>query len=107
MKRYLYDFSNVADKYYPPPCYRISKLGVAANFYPYNEEGIKNFVDLWIVTILYENHWMKIIQQSKEVDVHSLIGNIGGNLGLFVGFSVLGGLFSIFDFIASHVCKNM
>ena len=28
---------------------------------------------------------MKIIQQSKEVDIHSLIGNIGGYVGLFLG----------------------
>ena len=27
----------------------------------------------------------KVIMQSKEVDIHSLIGNIGGYLGLFLG----------------------
>ena len=28
---------------------------------------------------------VRIITQSKEVDIHSLIGNIGGYLGLFLG----------------------
>ena len=28
---------------------------------------------------------IKIITQSKEVDVHALIGNIGGYIGLFLG----------------------
>ena len=28
---------------------------------------------------------MRVISQSKEVDVHTLIGNIGGYLGLFLG----------------------
>ena len=41
--------------------------------------------NLWIFLITYHNHWMKIIEQSKEVDIHSLIGNIGGYVGLFLG----------------------
>ena len=31
---------------------------------------------------------MRVISQSKEVDVHTLIGNIGGYLGLFLGKSI-------------------
>ena len=50
---------------------------------------------------------VKVYTTSYKIDLNTFISNVGGNLGLFVGFSVLGGLFSIFDFIASHVCKNM
>ena len=39
----------------------------------------------WKFEIQYENNWMKVIEQSKEVDIHSLIGNIGGYVGLFLG----------------------
>ena len=38
----------------------------------------------WSLLIRYPEE-VKIITQSKEVDVHSLIGNIGGYLGLFLG----------------------
>ena len=39
---------------------------------------------VWSLLIRYPEE-VKVITQSKEVDVHSLIGNIGGYLGLFLG----------------------
>ena len=50
---------------------------------------------------------VKVYTTSYKIDLNTFISNVGGNLGLFVGFSVLGGLFFVYDFIASHVCKNM
>ena len=50
---------------------------------------------------------VKVYTTSYKIDLNTFISNVGGNLGLFVGFSVLGGLFFIYDFIASHVCKNI
>ena len=50
---------------------------------------------------------VKVSTTSLKIDFNTFISNVGGNLGLFVGFSVLGGLFFVYDFIASHVCKNM
>ena len=38
----------------------------------------------WYIIINYPEE-VKIITQSQDVDVHSLIGNIGGYLGLFLG----------------------
>ena len=38
----------------------------------------------WTIRIEYPEE-VKIITQTKDVDVHSLIGNIGGYLGLFLG----------------------
>ena len=40
--------------------------------------------ETWSLVIDYPEE-VKIITQSKDVDVHSLIGNIGGYLGLFLG----------------------
>ena len=31
--------------------------------------------------------YVKIIIQSKDVDIHALIGNIGGYVGLFLGIN--------------------
>ena len=28
---------------------------------------------------------MRVITQSKEIDIHALVGNIGGYIGLFLG----------------------
>ena len=36
------------------------------------------------LSVSYPNEW-KIIRQSQAVDVHALIGNIGGYIGLFLG----------------------
>ena len=65
----------------PEACQRITKLrleGASFIFYPH----IPN--EVWRFTILYPEY-LRIITQSKEVDIHSLIGNIGGYLGLFLG----------------------
>ena len=43
-----------------------------------------NYDTYWTITIEYPEE-VKIITQTKDVDVHSLIGNIGGYLGLFLG----------------------
>ena len=53
-------------------------------------EGLEHKLDDW------ENDWqvfigypeeIKYITKSKAVDIHSLIGNCGGYLGLFLGTS--------------------
>ena len=77
----------------PDPCQRISKLrlnGITYYFTPYEPN------EIWMVKIRYPKE-MRIITQSKEVDIHSLIGNIGGYLGLFMGK-----LTTIFD----HIRRN-
>ena len=76
IKESKYDFSKARLAYYPKACQRISRL----NYYR------KTYVSqrMWRITIL-DPEEVKIITQSKEVDVHSLIGNIGGYIGLFLG----------------------
>ena len=39
---------------------------------------------IWGLAVFYPRE-VRIITQSKEVDIHSLIGNVGGYLGLFLG----------------------
>ena len=62
----------------PKACQRISKFRKEI-------ENTKSFASVvWSVSISYPEE-IRIITQSKDVDVHSLIGNIGGYLGLFLG----------------------
>ena len=59
------------------------------------------------VNIYYETNNVKISTTSVLIDLPTFISNVGGNLGLFVGFSVLGGLFFIYDLIAkARCCSN-
>ena len=78
MKNYLYDLDKAKKDYYPPACNRISKMIIS--YYAQSSEDHQLFY-----AVGYLNEWMKIIHQSKEVDIHSLIGNIGGYVGLFLG----------------------
>ena len=41
-------------------------------------------VQKWTFGIEYPQY-VRIISQSKDVDIHALIGNIGGYVGLFLG----------------------
>ena len=65
----------------PEACQRITKMrleGDTITFHPYIANEISRF------STSYPEH-LRIIIQSKEVDIHSLIGNIGGYLGLLTG----------------------
>lgn len=61
------------------PCQRISRT--ILDLKSTKRRGYQN---KWTLSIYYPKEF-KIIEQSKEVDIHSLIGNIGGYLGLFMG----------------------
>ena len=79
IKKSIYDFHNVRDEYYPKACHRLSKILFAnQRFLPSTES------QTWTLTIGYPDD-IRIITQYQEVDVHSLIGNIGGYIGLFLG----------------------
>ena len=56
----------------------------------------KRFLNMYYATTN-----VKVSTTSLKIDVSTFISNVGGNLGLFVGFSVLGSLFFIYDFITS------
>ena len=50
--------------------------------------------------LYYSTTEVKVSTTSKLIDFPTFISNIGGNLGLFVGFSFLSGLFCIYDLVA-------
>ena len=77
------------------PCNRISKLKF--------EDSYTNKFKDWSVYINFPED-VKTIVQSKEVDIHSLIGNVGGYLGLFMGYAIVqipSVIFSIYDHFAA------
>ena len=65
----------------PKACQRSSKIRKSITRSHYRENEIDSS---WDLRIFYPEE-VKIITQSKDVDIHSLIGNIGGYLGLFLG----------------------
>ena len=85
IKKCTYNYITAREIYYPPACHRISKISVIVQGRPYAEETLKAHRHSWNLLIRYPKNWIKVIQQSKEVDAHSLIGNIGGYVGLFLG----------------------
>lgn len=49
-----------------------------------NDDSWQKHAHTWDLTISFPDE-VRIITQSKDVDIHLLIGNIGGYLGLFLG----------------------
>ena len=67
----------------PKPCERITKM--EKEMHHGKIATVSNeYSKIWSLKIGYPDEF-KVIAQSKEVDVHSLIGNIGGYFGLFLG----------------------
>ena len=62
----------------PVACKRISRMRIST------QSGKKYGTKQWYFKLNYPKE-VKTITQSKEVDFHALIGNIGGYLGLFLG----------------------
>ena len=73
-----YDFKTVRNKYYPKSCQRLTKIAFEKTKLLHLKESF------WELRIHYPEN-VRIITQSKEVDIHTLIGNIGGYIGLFLG----------------------
>ena len=84
VKAYTYNINMARTNYFSPACHRISKIGFILQGQKYREQEKKGYQDIWRIAISYPDD-LRIIQQSKEVDAHSLVGNIGGYVGLFLG----------------------
>ena len=81
IRRSAYKFNEVRLMYYPKACWRISKLDYSKQLnFKFNRDKY------WKFTVQYPED-IKIVTQSKEVDEHALVGNIGGYIGLFLGTS--------------------
>ena len=85
MKRSMYEVTAVKNKYYSAPCKIISKIGldlIEAEYSKSNET--MKYGDTFTFWVGFPDQ-IKIITQSKAVDIHQFIGNIGGYIGLFLG----------------------
>ena len=51
------------------------------------EHQLPGWEEDWQIYIQYPED-IKIITQDKEIDIHGLIGNCGGYLGLFLGKNI-------------------
>ena len=78
---FSYDYSQ-SRAYHLIPCERCSKI----IFNPWEEGDGQEAGShgLWSFSLIYPDY-ARLITQSKEVDIHALVGNIGGYVGLFLG----------------------
>ena len=77
IKKSKLDFYMLEKQYQIKPCLRISKH---LDYY-----RIGKVDQNWLTFGIEYPKEVKVISQSKEVDGHALIGNIGGYIGLFLG----------------------
>ena len=78
MKKAKFDFLQLPEDYHLVPCQGIPDV-------PYKyEQPFPNKTDGFTIVIIYPKN-VKTIKQEQLVDLHSLIGNIGGYIGLFLG----------------------
>ena len=73
-----YEADIVREKYFPPPCQEITDVKYKSN------KIVNRFNDGLFISVVYPNR-MRLISQVRSVDAHTLIGNIGGYIGLFIG----------------------
>ena len=78
MKSSQYEVDIAKAKYLPPPCQEITDV-------KYKTNKLLNLPDRApVISVIYPN-LMKLISQNQSVNIHALIGNIGGYIGLFLG----------------------
>ena len=53
------------------------------------------------IHLYYSSTDVKVSTTSLKIDFNTFVSNVGGGLGLFIGFSFLGGFLYIYDVIAS------
>ena len=80
MKNGMLSYEKVKSFNIPKSCERIAKMMLIKK----SKKKDYGNSTTWNFMIHYPDEF-KVIMQSKEVDIHSLIGNIGGYLGLFLG----------------------
>ena len=65
----------------------------------YKNEEVK------LITIMYSGTEVVVLEEVKLVSLSTFIGGVGGNLGLFLGFSCLTSLFLLYEFILVLILK--
>ena len=89
IKKCTYTYQDVRKKYYASACQRLSKVRLGLQYYDTYRKHTHGILptDVFAVGFKYPEY-AKIITQSKEVDIHGLVGNIGGYIGLFLGNNI-------------------
>ena len=81
MREAKVEFYEIKNKYHPLPCQEMSNIAFTVDVMV---DQRKNGTFSPQMYIMYPDK-VKIISQVKSIDAHSLIGNIGGYIGLFLG----------------------
>ena len=85
LKRSFYDGRALSMDFDPAPCQEIPNIGYKHTRVGTNASEFSSFpVREFPIYISFPDQ-IKVISQSQAVDIHSLIGNIGGYIGLFLG----------------------
>ena len=87
IKQSMYEMRIVTRNHYPVPCKGLLKIDVEVSEFDNNtldKLPMSYPEELMFINIGFPDH-MKIITQTRAVDIHSFIGNIGGYIGLFLG----------------------
>lgn len=95
-----YLLSEINNGDYPIPCKEMSKFRI-------DSKETSAVTDLQF-DFTYPSR-IKVIQQIKSVDIQSLIGNIGGYIGLFLGYALIQlpeALLSIYMQLKKHFDNN-
>ena len=79
IKESIYEVSFLQTQYSTMPCQSMSRVDFVFSDDDFGGNGTE-----FVLEISYP-YQLKIITQSKAVDIHTLIGNIGGYIGLFIG----------------------
>lgn len=53
--------------------------------------------------LYYSTTNIKVSIETKLIDLFTFISNVGGNLGLFLGFSIIGGMFFMLDLVVQGI----
>ena len=77
-----YDYIRMASRYYPVPCEGMSNI--VFSFDKFGDAAESNNPSSPGLFITYPKT-TRLVTQFKSVDLHALIGNIGGYIGLFLG----------------------
>ena len=75
----IYEWNEIGNRYYPAPCEGMSNIIFTAEKIDY-----ASFSHSLQLVITYPKI-TRLIKQLRSVDLHALIGNIGGYIGLFLG----------------------
>ena len=88
IKNSFYSVRDAKRKYCPRPCHELSNIVFTSHYYGidgYHENEVLDLEYDYIgLRVAYPGN-IKLITQNQLVDIHSLIGNIGGYIGLFLG----------------------